>query len=82
MQRFRKFLSRIFRGEGLLSVFAPVQHRHKGKIQNLYVVRTDFELKPEMRRLFSESLQPLRDRYGLDFIVLEPGIKLQRFDEL
>ena len=47
----------------------------------LYVLKVDFPVNEEIRTAIDKGLQPLRDKYGLDFFVLEPGITLKRFDD-
>lgn len=60
-------------------------HARKPKsasIAQLYVLRVDFELTPESLSTIEAGLRPLREKFGLDFIVLEPGMKLSRFDDI
>jgi hypothetical protein len=70
-----------FRPRPIQSLFARPQ-RGNGKTSNLYIVRVDFPLKPEMEDRLQRNLDVLRERYGIDFLVLEPGIRLSRFDEI
>ena len=77
LQRFLDW----FRSPPIQSLFARPR-RAKGKLSNLYVVRVDFPLKPETASRLQQNLDLLRERYGIDFLVLEPGIRLSRFDEI
>jgi len=50
-------------------------------ISKLYVVQVDFEVLPHTLESLETQLAAIREKYGLDFMILEPGIKLKRFDE-
>ena len=47
----------------------------------LYVVETDFEISPDSYNNLQAMLDVVREKYGLDFLILEPGFKLKRFDD-
>jgi hypothetical protein len=47
----------------------------------LYVVQVDFEVSPAAYDSLQLQLADLREKYGLDFMILEPGFKLKRFDD-
>jgi hypothetical protein len=47
----------------------------------LYVVETDFEISPDSYNNLQAMLDVVREKYGLDFLMLEPGFKLKRFDD-
>ena len=47
----------------------------------LYVVQVDFEVSPVAHGSLQLQLADLREKYGLDFMILEPGFKLRRFDD-
>jgi hypothetical protein len=47
----------------------------------LYVLRTDFPVDTEKGKELDAMLKPIREKYGLDFILLEPGITLSKFDD-
>lgn len=49
---------------------------------NLYILQVDFPVSPEKRLKIGQSLDELREKYGIDFVLLEPGIKLSRFDDI
>jgi len=72
------------RGPGPQSLMQLAIRRKKGRTatSRLYVMRIDHPLSREALVGLDKSLQPLRDKYGLDFIVLEPGIQLGRFDDI
>ena len=48
---------------------------------NLYVVETDFAVSPDTYNNLQAMLDVVREKYGLDFLILEPGFKLKRFDD-
>jgi hypothetical protein len=57
--------------------------RSKSKLptSNLYVVETDFAVSPDTYNNLQAMLDEIREKYGLDFMILEPGFKLKRFDD-
>lgn len=54
----------------------------KGKLSNLYVLQVNFEVTSEHAQKLAAAFEPHSKKYGLDFIVLEPGMTLKRFDEI
>ena len=63
-----------------LSLFAP-KPKAPG-LSKLYVLRVDFKMSEEYAKKMDAALDPLRAKYGLDFIVLEPGMNVARFDDI
>jgi hypothetical protein len=55
--------------------------RSKLKTSSLYIIQTDFEVTPESYTNLQTMLDEVRDKYGIDFLILEPGFKLKRFDD-
>jgi len=57
--------------------------RPKSKLptSKLYVIEADFEITPEAYDGLQAMLGEIREKYGLDFMILEPGFKLKRFDD-
>jgi len=47
----------------------------------LYVIETDFEVSPDTYNYMQAMLDGVREKYDLDFVILEPGFKLKRFDD-
>lgn len=47
----------------------------------LYVVEVDFQVSPNALDSLEAQLGTIREKYGLDFMILEPGFKLKRFDD-
>jgi len=47
----------------------------------LYVIETDFEVSPDTYNNMQAMLDGVREKYDLDFVILEPGFKLKRFDD-
>ena len=41
----------------------------------------DFEIAPDSYNNLQAMLDVVREKYGLDFLILEPGFKLKRFDD-
>ena len=56
------------------------EHRQKST-SKLYIVHTDFEISPDSYNNLQAMLDVVREKYGLDFLILEPGFKLKRFDD-
>ncbi|MGD1073903.1 MAG: hypothetical protein ABSB15_27645 [Bryobacteraceae bacterium] len=57
--------------------------RPKSKLptSKLYVIEADFEVQPDTYDSLQTMLGEIREKYGLDFMILEPGFKLKRFDD-
>ena len=53
----------------------------KRPTSKLYVIEADFEITPEAYDGLQAMLEEIRQKYGLDFMILEPGFKLKRFDD-
>jgi len=64
----------------LLSIANPPK-RPRARTSNLYVIEVDFPVTAELASKIDQALQPLREKYGLDFLVLEPGMKMKRWDD-
>jgi len=47
----------------------------------LYVIETDFEVSPDAYNNLQAMLDEVREKFGLEFMILEPGFKLKRFDD-
>ena len=45
------------------------------------MIEADFEISPDAYDELQAHLDLLRAKYGLDFMILEPGFKLKRFDD-
>ena len=70
--------------EGPKSLFALAREPRRKSPQptsKLYVIEADFEITPEAYDALQTHLDLLREKYGLDFMILEPGFKLKRFDD-
>lgn len=50
--------------------------------KNLFVLNVDFAVSPNKRTEIEENLDRLREQYSIDFMLLEPGIRLSRFDDI
>ena len=74
----------LWRGAVPKSLFALAREpRPKSKLptSKLYVIEADFEISPDSYDALQAHLDLLRAKYGLDFMILEPGFKLKRFDD-
>jgi hypothetical protein len=76
---FRKLAS-LF-GESPKSLFALIRQPRPASTSKLYVIEVDFNFGEDQRRALDEALNPIRAKYSLDFFVVEPGLKLKRFDD-
>lgn len=48
----------------------------------LYVIHVDFAMDAKAIDELDALMAHYRNKFGLDFIVLEPGIKLSKFDNI
>lgn len=62
----------------LLRPRGPVSKRTAG----LYILEVDFKVTKEVAEGIDKALTPVREKYGVDFIVLEPGMRLRRFNDV
>jgi hypothetical protein len=79
-----RFLRDSWRGAGPQSLFDLAQEPRPRSIlptSKLYVIEADFEIHPDTYNSLQTMLGEMREKYGLDFMVLEPGFKLKRFDD-
>ena len=67
--------------KSLLTLANEPRRRGKVKTSGLYVVEADFAVSPDTYNNLQAMLDTLREKYGLDFLILEPGFKLKRFDD-
>ena len=84
LDRIARFVRPALRDDGPKSFMALAKEpRPKSKLPTakLYVIETDFEVSPESYSSLQAMLDEVREKYGLDFLILEPGFKLKRFDD-
>jgi hypothetical protein len=84
VRRMLRFLGKFCRGSGPKSLFDLAREpRPKSKLptSKLYVIEADFEIQPDTYDSLQAMLGGIREKYGLDFMILEPGFKLKRFDD-
>ena len=55
--------------------------RRTPSTSKLYIVETDFAVSDDAYDRIQAHLDAVRQKYGLDFLLLEPGFKLKRFDD-
>jgi hypothetical protein len=80
----RRFLRCFWRGNAPKSLFELAKEPRPKSIlptSKLYVVEVDFEVSPDALDSLQKQLGTIREKYGLDFMILEPGFKLKRFDD-
>ena len=66
----------------ILPVEEPAPVQQPSVTANLYMLHMDFPVSKEQRTEIEQGLDILRKKYGIDFMLLEPGIKLSRFDDI
>ena len=84
LDRIVRFVRPALRDDGPKSFMALAKEpRPKSKLPTakLYVIETDFEVSPDSYTNLQAMLDEVREKYGLDFLILEPGFKLKRFDD-
>ena len=84
LDRIVRFVRPALRDDGPKSFMALAKEpRPKSKLPTarLYVIETDFEVSPDSYSSLQAMLDEVREKYGLDFLILEPGFKLKRFDD-
>jgi hypothetical protein len=64
-----RFLRKLFR-------------KRPSRTARLYILRVDFPVDEKREAALEAMLAPLREKFGLDFLILEPGMKLERFDAI
>ena len=84
LQRLRGQLHNLWHGATPKSLFDLAREpRPKSKLptSKLYVIEADFEISPDEYDSLQTMLGEIREKYDLDFMILEPGFKLKRFDD-
>ena len=84
LRRVVRFLRHSWHGAAPKSLFDLAKEpRPKSALptSKLYVIETDFEISPDTYDTLQAMLDGVREKYGLDFMILEPGFKLKRFDD-
>lgn len=79
-----RLLRAPWRGDGPKSLLALARGpRPKSTLptSKLYVIETDFEVSPDAYNNMQAMLDEVREKFGLEFMILEPGFKLKRFDD-
>lgn len=80
----RRFLRELWTGTGPKSLFQLTNEPRPKSVfptSKLYVVEVDFEVGSDALDSLQAQLSTIREKYGLDFMILEPGFKLKRFDD-
>ena len=79
-----KILERIakaIRPSGPETLMGLARNRRMPSTSKLYIVEVDFAISDDAYDKIQAHLDELRQKYGLDFLLLEPGFKLKRFDD-
>jgi hypothetical protein len=82
--RVLRFLRSVWCGTVPKSLFTLAKEPRPRSVlptSKLYVVQVDFAVTPDTLESLETQLGAIRQKYGLDFMILEPGFKLKRFDE-
>lgn len=69
-----------YRSRGVPQSLATLAKKQRST-SRLYVVQMETQPSPQHAEQMSAALQPYRDKFGLDFIVLGPGITFKKFDD-
>jgi hypothetical protein len=80
MKFFRRILDAL--APAPLSLFDRFRRAPDPKLSSLFVV--EFAATPDQATIdkLNSVLEPIEKKYGIDFIPLEPGIRIRRFEEL
>jgi hypothetical protein len=57
------------------------KYRRPPSTSRLYVITVSAQLSKKGSEELADMIEPIRQKYGVDFIVLEPGFSLRRFDD-
>jgi hypothetical protein len=69
------------RPRGPETLMSLARSRRMPSTSRLYIVETDFAISDDAYDKIQAHLDELRQKYSLDFLLLEPGFKLKRFDD-
>ena len=81
LKRFLEWFRGV-RPHGFLELATARPRAAFGATAGLYVLTVDFRVDEEAVKAIAAALDPVKQKYGLDFIVLEPGMRLTRFDDI
>jgi hypothetical protein len=60
----------------------PIQKQESlASLKHLYVVEADFQISDKYASSFSDMIAETRAKYGIDFILLEKGMRIKPFNE-
>ncbi len=68
--------------ETLMSLIRDHRAKQRPRTSSIYLVHVDFKVSSEYRADFAANLAEIRAKYGLDFLILEPGVTIKRFDDV
>lgn len=80
-KKLTKWYRQLGKPQSLNDLAAASKSATVSSTEKLYVLQVDFPVSEEIAKGISASLSPLREKYGVDFMVLEPGMRLKRFDD-
>lgn len=79
--RYFNLASRDAGPKSFMALAKEPRTRSKLRTSSLYIIQTDFEVTPDSYANLQAMLNEVREKYGLDFLILEPGFKVKRFDD-
>ena len=79
MKLIRRLLARWAARPETLMVL--INRPRPASTSKLYVVEVNFPISPPMMEDLQRNLDMLRSKFGLEFLFLESGIRLKRFDD-
>ena len=86
IKRAFSFLRGMFAEQGPETLVSMMKESDKkapvSPTDKLYIIEVDFCMSDDAALKLDGYLEPLRQKFGLDFFVQEPGYKLRRFDDV
>ena len=79
--RYFNLASRDAGPKSFMALAKEPRTRSKLRTSSLYIIQTDFEVTPDSYANLQAMLNEVLEKYGLDFLILEPGFKVKRFDD-
>ncbi len=79
-RRFRAFLRS--KPETLMSLIRASRPPKLPGLERLYVVEVIAPMDVEREKEFDAQLARISDKYGLDFLLTDPGVRIKRFNDI
>jgi hypothetical protein len=58
------------------------RRKKPARLDSLYLLEIDHEISEEYEQQLSANLDRIREKFGIDFLVIERGLKLKRFTDV